>query len=124
MTRKDLFKLINKIYPDAIVYNIGEKTGACEEKYIVIKYEQQFKNSTQIAAGGWQYIHLFCYAPIGDYDGLDEMAATIYKKLKGYKNIELTGSISPEFLEVATVGDVGAINGIGRRIELRIPKEV
>ena len=124
MTRLELFNLLRSINQEVDIYNIGEKTGVCESPYIVVKYEQQ-QLSYALSAGGWQYIHLYFYAPIGDFDTLYEISDKVYKALKAHNLIEVTGNISPEFLEVETTsGNSGAVNAIARRLEIRIPKEV
>lgn len=113
MKRIDLFQILNDIYP---CFNIGEHTGEIKESYTVIKYENQITGVN--SAGGWQYVNIFCYAPLYDITVLADMCTNIIKALKKYKDtLEFTGEITPEVVD-------DTVKAYCRRIKYRIPKEV
>lgn len=111
MTRKDIFNLIDPIYP---TYAIGEHKGECTEPYTVLKFDNQLSsmNNSQF---GWQVVHVFCYAPLGDITVLDDMITKIQKQLKTH--LEFTGDITSELIDDEK-------KAYFRRLKYRIPKEV
>ncbi|WP_443660493.1 hypothetical protein [Clostridium algidicarnis] len=111
MTRKEIFDILNPIYP---CYAIGEHQGECIGPYIVLKFDNQMASMNN-ANCGWQFVHVFLYAPIGDITILDDMAMRVQKALKG--KLEFTGDITPELIEDEK-------KAYFRRLKYRIPKEV
>lgn len=122
MTRKELFNFLKQYCEN--VYNIGENRSVDNIEYIVMKYINQMKPVGVISAGGWQYVHIFVYVTRYDYDRLDSLINELCTAFKNHDIIELTG-LSEEFLESGSQQHSAiTINAIGRRIEIRIPKEV
>ena len=113
MKRVDLFQILNSIYE---CYNVGEHVGEIKDPYVVIKYENQITGVN--ICGGWQYVNIFCYAPLYDITILDDMCTDVVATLKSYKDeIEFTGEITPEIVD-------DKVKAYCRRIKYRIPKEV
>ncbi|MHB9925521.1 hypothetical protein [Clostridium botulinum] len=111
MTRKEIFDLIDPLYP---CYAIGEHGGECTEPYAVLKFENQFKSMNNSQCG-WQFVHVFLYCPIGDITVLDEMLNKVQKPLN--EKLEFTGDITPELIE-------NEKKAYFRRLKYKIPKEV
>lgn len=106
-----MFDIIDPIYP---CYAIGEHKGECLTPYVVLKFDNQLQSMNNSQCG-WQYVHVFLYAPLGDITVLDKMVIDIKKELKG--RLEDTGEITPEIIEEEK-------KAYSRRIKYRIPKEV
>lgn len=111
MTRKEIFDILDPLYP---CYAIGEHQGECKAPYAVLKFDNQVQSMNN-ANCGWQFVHVFLYAPLGDITVLDDMAIKAQEALKG--NLEFTGDITPELID----DDKQAYF---RRLKYRIPKEV
>ncbi|AJE10953.1 hypothetical protein EXN65_18280 [Clostridium botulinum] len=111
MTRKEIFDLIDPLYP---CYAIGEHEGECTEPYVVLKFENQL-SSMNNSQCGWQFVHVFLYAPLGDITILDEMLNKVQKLLN--EKLEFTGDIAPELID-------NEKKAYFRRLKYRIPKEV
>ncbi|MCY6372464.1 hypothetical protein [Clostridium ganghwense] len=111
MNRQELFNLLDPVYP---TYAIGEHKGECIESYIVLKFDGQL-TSMNNSQCGWQFVHIFLYAPLGDITILDDMILEVKQALKN--KLEDTGEITPEIID----SDKKAYM---RRIKYRIPKEV
>lgn len=111
MTRKQLFDVLDPVYP---CYAIGEYQGECSEPHLVLKFDNQLQ-SVNNSQCGWQYVHVFLYAPLGDITALDEMIPKVKRVLKGV--MEDTGEITPEVADETK-------KAYTRRIKYRIPKEV
>lgn len=110
MIRKRIFDVLDPIYP---CYAIGEHQGECVEPYAVLKFDNQLQSMNNSQCG-WQFVHVFCYAPLGDITVLDDMIPRVKSALKGI--LEDTGEITPEAIEEK--------RAYFRRIKYRIPKEV
>ncbi|MHC1681391.1 MAG: hypothetical protein AB6733_00260 [Clostridiaceae bacterium] len=111
MNRRQLFDILDQIYP---CYAVGEHQGECTEAYVVLKYDTQ-SQSLLNAKCGWQFVHIFLYAPLGDITVLDKMVIDVQAILAGA--LEFTGDISPEVVD-------DTMKAYTRRIKYRIPKEV
>lgn len=111
MTRKEIFDILNPIYP---CYAIGEHQGECIEPYIVLKFDNQMVSMNN-ANCGWQFVHVFCYVPLGDITVLDSMIIKVKATLKGKSDD--TGEITQEAIEDEK-------KAYFRRLKYRIPKEV
>ncbi|CAM3004746.1 hypothetical protein HAHI6034_10880 [Hathewaya histolytica] len=111
MTRKEIFDILDPIYP---CYAIGEHKGECTEPYLVLKFDNQLVSMNNSKCG-WQVVHVFLYAPLGDITILDDMLENVQRALKC--NLEATGNITPEMVEDEN-------KAYTRRIKYRIPKEV
>lgn len=111
MIRKRLFDVLDPIYP---CYAIGEHQGECIKPYAVLKFDNQLQSMNNSQCG-WQFVHVFCYAPLGDITVLDDMIPRVKSALKGI--LEDTGEITPEAIEEEK-------KAYFRRIKYRIPKEV
>ncbi|NFD54681.1 hypothetical protein EXN53_03125 [Clostridium botulinum] len=111
MTRKEIFDLVDPIYP---CYAIGEHEGECIKPYVVLKFENQL-SSMNNSQCGWQFVHVFLYAPLGDITVLDEMCIKVQETLK--EKLEFTGDITAELIE-------NEKKAYFRRLKYKIPKEV
>ena len=111
MNRKQIFDILDPVYP---CYAVGEHQGECVEAYVVLKYDVQ-SQSISNAKCGWQFVHIFLYAPFGDITVLDEMVMEVQTLLKDV--LEFTGDISPEVVD-------DTIKAYTRRLKYKIPKEV
>ncbi|MBB6716270.1 hypothetical protein [Clostridium gasigenes] len=111
MKRKEIFDLLDPINP---CYSIGEHQGECTEAYVVLKFDNQ-QASMNNSQCGWQFVHVFLYAPLADITVLDDMLEDTQKVLKG--NLEPTGDITPELIDDEK-------KAYFRRIKYKIPKEV
>ncbi|AUM99589.1 hypothetical protein [Clostridium botulinum] len=111
MTRKEIFDLVDPIYP---CYAIGEHEGECIKPYVVLKFENQL-SSMNNSQCGWQFVHVFLYAPLGDITVLDEMCIKSQETLK--EKLEFTGDITAELIE-------NEKKAYFRRLKYKIPKEV
>lgn len=111
MTRKDIFNILDPIYP---CYAIGEHQGECAEPYLVLKFDSQMQSMNNSQCG-WQFVHVFLYAPLGDITVLDDMVIEVQQSLKDI--LEYTGQITPEIID-------DRVKAYTRRLTYRIPKEV
>lgn len=109
--RKKLFDILDPIYP---CYAVGEHQGECKEPYIVLKFDNQLQSMNNSQCG-WQFVHVFLYAPLGDITVLDQMIKPIKTALKN--TLEDTGEITPEIIDEEK-------KAYTRRLKYRIPKEV
>lgn len=111
MKRKELFDILDPIYP---CYAIGEHQGECTEPYVVLKFDGQLV-SVNNSQCGWQFVHVFLYAPLGDITILDDMISPIQEALK--EVLEFTGEITPEAIDDNK-------KAYFRRLNYKKPKEV
>lgn len=111
MNRKQIFDVLDPVYP---CYAIGEHQGECITPYIVLKFDGQLPsvNNTQC---GWQFVHVFLFAPLCDITVLDEMVKQVQDILKTL--LEFTGEITPEIID-------DNAKAYSRRLKYIIPKEV
>lgn len=111
MNRKKIFDILDPLYP---CYAIGEHKGECTEPYIVLKFDTQLASMNN-GQCGWQFVHVFCYVPLGDITALDDMVIKAQEALKD--KLEFTGDITPELIEDEK-------KAYFRRLKYKIPKEV
>jgi len=111
MDRKQLFDIVNALYP---AHWISQEAGECLAPYVVIKYKPQIPSIGNKLAG-WQYVDFMAYVPMASILPLDDMIDEIKTELS--KHMEMTGAITPDYVDV----DVKAIM---RSIEFRIPKQL
>lgn len=106
-----MFDILDSIYP---CYAIGEHSGECKEPYIVLKFDGQLA-SVNNSLCGWQFVHVFLYAPLGDITALDDMIVPVQGALK--EILEFTGEITPEVIDDEK-------KSYTRRLTYKKPKEV
>ena len=111
MKRKEIFNLINPYVP---CFMIGEHQGECKSEYVVLKFDNQFVSVSNVN-GGWQFVYIYCYTPLGNISALDSLVVKVIDILKN--KLEFTGMITPEVIEPE-------LKAYSKRLTFRYAKEV
>lgn len=101
---------------DLPVYPISAKRGQDIKDWIVIKAGLELRGGAS-DRGGWQYYEALCYTNQTSIAPVDSMIDRVKEWLKDRDEIELSGTITPDFYD----DQLGAYM---RSIGFRLPKEV
>lgn len=120
MTRVDLIELLQQLFPQMKIYNIGQHYAHSIEPYIVVREATQLPDYTGSRLGAYQIFDIMVYVPDSSVLWLDTVMNELYEKLRRSlpygKYFQFTRNVSNDYHDLE-------IEMYTRYITIQVPRE-